>query len=931
MRSINHVCIFGLALALAAGCGDNKRLGGPEDDPSGPGGGDPGDNPGGGGTGDNPGGGGTGDNPGGGGTGDNPGGGGTGDNPGNPAGLVVQTSVPKRSYSAGERVVPRCTVLDASGAPALDENSEPLSNSVAFAIAYQHPDAFSTGPDGQEIAARVGTATVRCSAPALGLVDSSPEQIEITAGPPVRAVTQLAADSSIAGEPVGVTCVAFDAYNNPVTGFEQTLALSPTDAGTTLATDSVTATIAGEYQVSCVILGAADVEPATLVVMPALPSSLVVAVDPERSVYSINDQVRLLAEAHDQFGNRVDDAAFSYASSPGVPAPSGGLFRFAADGTFVLSATVTSPTLDGALLSESHTVAVDSVGLAIQCMRADAPSQPSEAYMLQSAPSTLVVPARVTGAFAVQSVTINGTPATLNASTGNYQAGVPVGFGMSFVDVVARDQLGRENSTTCFVLAAESFTAEAATMPGSIGLRLAPAAIGDPQPGGLNSINDILGTILSSTELRGLVDGGLRAANPVYDGSCGVFACKPDVTYNGGSVQWGQPSSTTTLVNGGLQVQVTLPNVRLSVHACSTTCCIGGSTISVTASSVSASVRFNLEVQGGVLRASVSGTPTVTVGSVGLDGSGFCGFLLDLLESFFTGTVHDIIRDSLASFINSEVAPLLDQFVSSLDINTLGTSFAVPRLDSSGSVGLQFGLAFSSFDITSSRALLGIGTRFTPASTAQNRPSLGIPRRTANPLLDPPGTSNASPVGLSLYEGVLNQVLHSLWRGGFFQAALQVGPASATIDSALPPVAAVAGDHAQLMLGGIHAIVRIPGIIDPPISIIFGGRANAAVSLDGDALRFGSLTLDQLFVSFQSSLTQPQRTALSSLLTQVLQSVLDDAINGGLPAFPIPTFALPARAADFGLPAGAELGIVGPRLSTSGAHFILTGSFGVRN
>src|SRR5262249_17642952 len=98
-----------------------------------------------------------------------------------------------------------------------------------------------------------------------------------------------------------------------------------------------------------------------------------------------------------------------------------------------------------------------------------------------------------------------------------------------------------------------------------------------------------------------------------------------------------------------------------------------------------------------------------------------------------------------------------------------------------------------------------------------------------------------------------------------------------------------------------------------------------------DVLRLDNRTLTQLFVSFHTSLTQNQRTAMANLLTQVLQSVLADAINNGLPAFPIPTFALPAAAADFGLPAGAQLGILGPQLTTSGAHFVLTGSFGVRN
>jgi len=872
MRSTNHACVLGSVLALAAGCGDNQRLG-----------------------------------------------------------LEVETRVGTQTVAAGERIGARCAVLDTSGQPALDAAGQPVTDTTEFEIRYQDEDLFSVDGDGQTIAARVGTASVRCSAPALDLVDPSPEDIKIVAGPPVRVLTQLASGTAIAGEPVGVACLAFDAFDNPVTGFPQALALSPFGAGTTTAADSVTATVAGEYEVSCLVLGAADVTNDFLVVMPGLPAAIVASVAPERTVYAIDEQVALVADARDRFGNRVDDVTFAYAAAPGVPSPGEAQFQFAADGTYALSATVTSPTEDGAPLSTSRTVFVNSTGPAIECRRADRPTELSEAYMLQRGPSTLVVPVHVTDAFQVQSVTINGTPATLNPSSGNYEAGVAAGFGMTFVDVVATDQFGQENSTTCFVLTAENFTAEDAAMPGAIGMRLDPAAIGDAQPTGLDSINDILHTILSSAQLRGLVDGGLLAANPVSSGSCGVFACNPNVNYNGGSVQWDQPSSTLGLVPGGLLAQVTLPNVRLSVNACSTTCCIGGSTITVRANTITAAVSFSLTLTGGKLRAALQGTPSVTVGSISLDGSGFCGFLVNLVQGFFTGTVRNAVQSALTGFINSSVAPLLDQLVSSLDINTLATSFSVPRLDGSGAIGLSFGLAFSSFDITTARALLGIGTRFTAGTIAHNRPSLGIPRRTADPLLDPPGTSTARPVGLSLYEGVLNEVLHSLWRGGFFQAQLQLGSGLATIDAQLPPVAAITGSQAQLMLGGIHATIRIPGIIETPIPIVFGGRATASVSLVGNALQIGNLTLEPLFVSFQASLTQNQRHALSGLLTQIFQSVLGSALSGGLPAFPIPTFALPPSAAGFGLPAGAVLGILNPQLSTSGAHVVLDGGFGVRN
>ncbi len=874
MRSTNHACVFGLALVLAAGCGDDHRAG---------------------------------------------------------PGLVVETRVANQTIAAGDRVEARCAVLDgATGSPALDKTGNPLTDSVEFAIAYEDTDAFGKDSEGQVIAVRAGMAVVRCSAPSLELVGDAVD-IEIIPGAPARVVTQLASPVAVAGEPVGATCLVFDAFDNPVTGAPQAIAMSPLAPGVATTPSSVSATATGMYQVSCVISGAADVAEDFLVVVPGLPSSLVAVVSPERPLYAVNDQVTLVAEAHDRFGNRVDDVALAYGSSPGLPSPSDAQFQFTRDGTFTLSATVTTPTQDGKPLSATHTVTVSTSGPAITCLRADAPSQPSDAYMLQAAPSTIVVPVKISSAFTVQSVTINGAAAPLDATTGNYQAGVPVGFGMNFVDVVATDQFGKENSTTCTVLAAQNFTAETASLAGALGMRLDPNAIGDPQPTGLNSINDILHTVLSSAQLRNLVDGGLRAANPVNAGDCGFFACTPNVNYNANTISWSQPGSSLALVPGGLQASITLPSVRLTVDACGTFCCPGGTTVTVTATSITASVAFGLQLQAGVLRASLQGTPSVTVNGIGLDGSGFCGAIVDLLDGVFAPKVRSAVQNGLTSFIRTSVAPLLDQLVSSLDINTFGKAFTVPKLDGSGGIPLQFGLAFSSFDITTSRALVGIGTTFTAGAVAHNRPSLGIPGRDATALLDPPGTTGAAPVGLSLYEGVLNQVLHGLWRGGFFQATLQLAGGAATIDAVLPPVAAITGNQAQLMLGGIQATIRIPGFIDTPIPIEFGGRAAASVTLSGDALHFGNLTLSQLKVSFQASLTQSQRTAMEGLLTQVLQSVLVDAINGGLPAFPIPTFALPASATGFGLPAGAQLGIFQPQLSTSGTHYVLTGGFGVRN
>jgi hypothetical protein len=543
MRSTNHACVLGLVLVLAAGCGDNHRSGGDS----------------------------------------------SGNSGGSNSGLVVETHVASQTITAGNRVDARCAVRDAAtGGPALDKAGKPLTDSVEFAIAYEDTDAFATDSENQVVAARAGMASVRCSAPSLGLV-ADPVDLEIVAGPPARVITQVASPVAVAGEPVGVTCLVFDAFDNPVKGAPQGFAMSPLGPGVAATAESVTATAAGPYQVSCVISGAADVAADFLVVVPGLPSSLVAVVNPDRTLYAVNDQVTLVAEAHDRFGNRVDDVALSYGSSPGLPSPSDARFQFTQDGTFALSAAVTSPTQSGQPLAATHTVTVSSSGPTITCVRADAPTQPSDAYMLQAAPSTIVVPVKISSAFDVQAVTINSTPATFNATAGTYQAAVPIDFGMNFVKVEATDRFGKVNSTTCTVLAAQSFTAETANLAGTIGMRLDPNAIGDPQTTGLDSLNDILHTVLSSAQLRSLVDGALRAANPINQGDCGVFfTCTPTVNYNANTISWGPPISSLALVPGGLRASITLPSLRLTADACGTDCCPGGTTLTVTATSVSA-------------------------------------------------------------------------------------------------------------------------------------------------------------------------------------------------------------------------------------------------------------------------------------------------------------------------------------------------------
>ena len=200
-----------------------------------------------------------------------------------------------------------------------------------------------------------------------------------------------------------------------------------------------------------------------------------------------------------------------------------------------------------------------------------------------------------------------------------------------------------------------------------------------------------------------------------------------------------------------------------------------------------------------------------------------------------------------------------------------------------------------------------------------------------------PATSQ--PLAASVHLGLINQVLHTLWRAGMFEARI-TGDAIggdlppglvAELSAGLPPVASMRDDGTvELGLGSLSLGLVYPGLFDEPLDVVLGARTHTEVRIDGDDLAFSGIVIDELFFSTgEVSLDAATRDVLERFLVALVQRLVDSALNDALPALPIPSFTLPDAVGEFGLPAGAQLGIRAPALAREPQHFVLRGGFGI--
>ena len=836
--------------------------------------------------------------------------------------VLVQTAS-SEEVQAGELIMVTCTILDQDGEVYSAAGRTPR-------IRFSPSDSVAV--TGEEYVAIVaGEVEVSCSFPDLMLTDDQPSVTRIVPGPPAETTTTLDGVSITAGETVNAECVTFDAYGNRIEDASPGLRIEPSGAGNTVDGLSAAMTRAGIYEASCELEGAAS-QGAALEVVPALPASLIAGRVPEQAVYGLGQVVEVSTVVADRYGNTIANAPINFTSAPAGSQLGRNRFRYLSDGVYNVTARVTGPTEGGALLEATVQFIVNGDGPTIVC------DGPGDGTMIDLPGSGRLTFAGTVGDVSgIETVRVNGTVADVTAG-GAFTAPVDATFGINFVEIIARDSFGEESSRTCSFLASSRWGAPSSTFEDTVSLELRQEAIDDMSASGpIDSLDDILDRVVNSAGLRNALHTSLLAANPLKPRSCDVdtflgciFRSQVDyrnVVFNGARI------TDLTLRNGGVRAHVRLEDVQVQLAISGTLSTTGWADFEY----IDITMNLDTSISAGRPRLTVvPGSVNTTVGDIDPRFSGFSGTIVNIVVNLINGRLRTLVEDQLESYIASSFNDVLDGVLGGLDIESLGSTFNVPRLDGSGSIPLGFGVAFNSLTTNTSRMRFGIGTRFSgPTVIARPTRGVAIPGTSGGFIHSPSGTNSMT---VSVHNVIFNQVMHQLWRGGLLEANIDGAtlggslPAglSAEISGALPPVAVMNNDGTvDLGIGALAIRLVYPGLFDEPITMVLGANSSTSVSLVGNDLRFGAITVEELHFSTDDvTLDASTRATLSRFLTTLVQSIVDSALNDALPAIPIPSFDLPASLTAYGIPAGTTLGLRSPTLARENPHFVLRGTFG---
>ena len=547
-------------------------------------------------------------------------------------------------------------------------------------------------------------------------------------------------------------------------------------------------------------------------------------------------------------------------------------------------------------------------------------------------------------------VTVDDLTVSLDSS-GKFSAIVPASFGANAFHVVATDKLGAVGERYCPFIASAQFQPEDTPSADSVTLALGQNAVDDdvqrPSSGPIKSLADVIDAGTSAAELAEIVDAYLKtqpytAGSGYYIGhGCELAILCVDVYYQPSiqKVKLSSESIDLQLQARGLRVLVGAQGLSLGIQSQGVVGLAASSGIA-TVAKANAHADYGVGASGGSLDA------TLTPGTFASTNEGVAvnvdNFLVDLAAQIFP----DLIDKILDNVFQDLVSVVLDDILHAITVDTLGVGITLPKLDGSGDLAVNLTGSFSSADASSARLLAGVAPVFAVSGgTPHSLPSAGIAAQgdTIAPL-DPP--LGARSVGLGIHDEVANQLMHKLWRNGYFQTALS--PPALTklgvdvgkfeegftkydmrIAAPLPPVVAVEAETKNLRVGlaGVRVLMTLPDETDPtPFEVEVFALLDATPALAQGKITIGDITTvstNATVVSMPGTYDPTTSSGLTDLATQVVKLLLVDVLGQSLIAVPIPQIKLPQMIGPIKLPAPVTLGLLDPALSETSDYLVV--------
>jgi len=852
----------------------------------------------------------------------------------------IDTALESSTVSAGNAIDVSCDYLNPDGNP-VDVGDDLLDDEELLL----YPDDAFEEDDGEIIAQRAGSAEIACQNSDVGYTDQDPAELTIDAGDVATTVAELDEFKIDAGDSVDATCSAFDEFGNEVTDADYDLVADVSSSNIIIDDQALSATIrtTGIFTLSCHVDGPAETIGDAVEVSPGLPDDIQADPTPDQDIYSTGQVVTVGTYVTDQYGNPVPAPDLDFQVYPDhleSEVLGNNRFMFYEDGTYSVTVDVDEPTLDDQELGEQLEFVVNATGPDIDCL------DPVDGEMLDHSPGDdITFSGNVSDDHNVDEILINGDPLS-DVGKGDFETTIETRYGINFVDISATDEYGEENVRTCAFMVSDNWVDEGSyeyswqdsLIEDVVSLQLRQDAIDDGDPADwswqIESLNDLITMVVNSEGLRQEVEAGIIAGNPYEESTCDA-----EITVNGISFVGTEHTTSLDLSDDGMELFARLNDVDIDLTVeLDSWYCPGTYHPTIELEYVELEAGTELFMSGGMPALELDDIYYVETGEIDGSSDGFGDWFYSILTSLAQGTFSDIVEDTFEDAITDNFDELFGDLLDSFDIDSLATEFEVPRLDSNDTMALNFDFGFSSVDTSTSRALFGLEAEISPGlddpSDAIGTESLGVAHRSGD-FLDDPWVPTA---GVGVHASLLNQALHSLWRGGLFDA--DVGGAlgddlpedvEVDLEVGLPPIVDLDDDEAELMLGAVSISLVYPGIFDEPVELDVGATATTDVAIDGDEIDFGNVELEEFHLSPRDiSINSGTRTVLEDFLGDLFQQILDQSVNAAIPSLPIPSFTIPDSMDDYNLPAGDDIGLTGPDLDQNSTHLRLESDFGIQ-